>query len=183
MSKRNRAIAAAKGLRSTPELLQGRAARARERYRPAPASAIREAGGRNAPSRKCPEPQAGSISRTSSRPNSSIAGVECAVEDEVLDELGRLQQRVLLRRFGEVLVEVAEKARVQRRVGEVVGELRRCRDRFAARTRQARSRRRPTGRTSTAGCGARRTAARRGQSVHPSKTWWRYSRSLSVGCC
>ena len=44
-----------------------------------------------------------------------------AIEDELLDELRRLQQRVLLPSgLGQVLVEIAEKARVQRRIGEVV---------------------------------------------------------------
>ena len=48
-----------------------------------------------------------------SRPNSSIAGVERQVEDELLDELRGLQQREgLLGVLGQVLVEVAEEAGV-----------------------------------------------------------------------
>ena len=53
--------------------------------------------------------------------------VERPVEDELLDELRRLQQGVALaRRLGEVLVEVAEEARAPVRVGEVVDERGRC---------------------------------------------------------
>src|SRR5262245_44839245 len=47
--------------------------------------------------------------------------IERAFENESLDELGRLEQRVAFaRRFREVLVEVAEKARIDRWVGEVM---------------------------------------------------------------
>ena len=49
-----------------------------------------------------------------------MAGVERAVEDEPLDEVGRLEQGVLLAgRLGEVLVQVAQEPRVAIRVGEV----------------------------------------------------------------
>ena len=49
--------------------------------------------------------------------------VERAVEDELLDEDGRLQQRVLLAGgLGEVLVEIAQEPRVPLRVGEIVDE-------------------------------------------------------------
>ena len=74
----------------------------------------------------------------SGRPNSSIAGVERAVEDERLDEVRRLQQRVgFLRRLGEVLVEVAEEAGVARRVGEVVDGGGRRRSRRRARSQSS----------------------------------------------
>ena len=50
-------------------------------------------------------------------------GIERAVEDELLHELGCLEQRVpLAGALGEVLVEIAEEARVPRRIGEVVRE-------------------------------------------------------------
>ena len=53
------------------------------------------------------------MSFTSCRPNSAIAGVEGAIEDERLDEDRGLQQREpLLGVLGEVLVEVAEEPRV-----------------------------------------------------------------------
>ena len=49
--------------------------------------------------------------------------VERAVEDEFLDEDGRLQQRVFLAcLLGEVLVEIAQESRVPLRVSEVVDE-------------------------------------------------------------
>ena len=48
-----------------------------------------------------------------SQANVAIAGAERAIEDEFLDELWRLQQRVLLLGlFLQVLVEVAEEARL-----------------------------------------------------------------------
>ena len=82
--------------------------RSRRRLACAPSSSNSRA---NAPSRKWPEPQAGSISRTVSQPELLDRRLERAVEDELLDELRRLQQGVLLaRRLGEVLVEVAEEA-------------------------------------------------------------------------
>ena len=44
-----------------------------------------------------------------------------AIEDELLDELRRLQQRIALARgFGQILVQVAKKAGVPLWVGEVV---------------------------------------------------------------
>ena len=50
-------------------------------------------------------------------------GVERPVQDERLDELGRLEEGIALaRRLGQVLVEVAEEARAPVRVGEVVDE-------------------------------------------------------------
>ena len=49
--------------------------------------------------------------------------VQGAVEDELLDEDGRLEQGVLLAgRLGQVLVEVAQEAAYPARVGEVVDE-------------------------------------------------------------
>ena len=104
---RNRAIATANGLMSTPQT---------------PSSAFWAAtislfsrfiqrwnSRANPPSRKCPEPHVGSIIRTVSSPNSSMAGFERAVEDELLDEHGRLQQGVLLLRLlGEFLIQVTQ---------------------------------------------------------------------------
>ena len=49
--------------------------------------------------------------------------VECAVENECLDELWCLQQRILLAGcFGQVLIEIAQKPRVPIQVGEIVHE-------------------------------------------------------------
>jgi hypothetical protein len=49
--------------------------------------------------------------------------VEGAIEDELLDELRRLKQRIALARLlGEVLVEVSQKARAPVRVSEIVDE-------------------------------------------------------------
>ena len=75
---------------------------------------VARAAGAKAPSRKWPEPQVGSISRRLGEAELVDRRLERAVEDELLDELRRLQQRVLLlRRLGEILVEVAEEARAQ----------------------------------------------------------------------
>ena len=49
---------------------------------------------------------------------------EGAVEDELLDEVGRLEEGVSLAGgFGEVLVEVAEETGVPVRIGEIVNQL------------------------------------------------------------
>ena len=85
--------------------------------------------------RKWPEPQVGSIRRRLGQAELVDRRLERAVEDEVLDEVGRLQQRVaLLRRLGQVLVEVAEEAGAQLGSREVVRELAAARDRVAPRT-------------------------------------------------
>ncbi len=50
--------------------------------------------------------------------------IQGAIEDELLDEIGRLQQGVLRARgLGEILVQVTEKARAPGWVGKVVGKL------------------------------------------------------------
>src|SRR5437879_2740792 len=48
---------------------------------------------------------------------------ECAIQDEIDDEVWRLQESIALaRRFGDVLVEIAEEARATGRVCEVMAE-------------------------------------------------------------
>ena len=94
------------------------------------------AGGGTRPAGSARLPQAGSMTRRPCGRSSWPCGrcgfqaelldrrVERVVEDELLDELGRLEQRVgLPRGFGQVLVEVAEEAGVPLGVGEVVADL------------------------------------------------------------
>jgi hypothetical protein len=73
------------------------------------------------PSKKCPEP-CGPITHFAKADLVDGRG-EGAVEDELFDKLGRLQQRVTLAGgLGQVLVQVAQKAGVPRGVSEVVGQ-------------------------------------------------------------
>ena len=122
-SRRNRAMLAANGLRSTPPMASSaRRASSRRLVRGLGLDPAAEE-----PSERPEEEVARAAGRVDDR---RVGQTECgdrrfegAVEDELLDEDRGLEQRVrLLGVLGEVLVEVAEEAGVPVRVSEVVAE-------------------------------------------------------------
>ena len=79
----------------------------------------------------------GGIDHPQSRQTEGIFGLfQRVIEDEALDELRGLQQRVAFaHRLGEVLIEIAEETGIPLRIGEVVDDLTGFRIRVAGRNR------------------------------------------------
>ena len=94
MVSRNRVIATAYGFRSTPWIASSAFCTRARLSMPGAWRCQRSSSRANAPSRKWPDPQVGSISRKPSSGRSLQRRLQGAVEDELLHEYRRLQQRV-----------------------------------------------------------------------------------------
>ena len=106
--RRKRAMATAKGLRSTPAIASRARWASTRGFVPGSRWTQRSNRRRKAPSRKCPEPQAGSIRRTCSRPNSSRAGVSVWSRMNSSTNTGLCSRAYFLRVLRQVLVQVTK---------------------------------------------------------------------------
>lgn len=156
MSRRNRAMATAKGLTSTPAIC----------------SSVRRASSRTFRARLVAQPASEDPAEGAEQKVTGAARgidqlhlpipdflhrpVESTIEDELLHELRRLQEsETFAGAFGEILIQIAEKARVPLRIDKIVDQRAGARVRPCGRGSRSPARRLPRGRDGRSDCGVR----------------------------